>query len=112
MREHIDRVMPLVRDHLIESQRAQQRLYDRPTQSRELQPGDRVLILTPSPTSNFLVSWKGPCTIVKKVGAVNYCVHQPRRRKEEQLYHINLLEKWVGTFAASEPPVIHMGEQL
>ncbi|KAI7799815.1 hypothetical protein IRJ41_012432 [Triplophysa rosa] len=118
MRGRIDRVMPIVKEHLVEAQRAQKRWYDRPAQPREFQPGDRVLVLTPTATSKFLASWKGPYTVVEKVGPVNYRVHQPGQRREEQLYHVNLLKKWVATpaqmaaFALDNPPVVQMGEQL
>ncbi|KAL0174660.1 hypothetical protein M9458_030628 [Cirrhinus mrigala] len=41
MRAKIDQVMPLVREHLVKAQQAQQRLYNRAAQPREFQPGDR-----------------------------------------------------------------------
>ncbi|XP_026116332.1 uncharacterized protein LOC113094960 [Carassius auratus] len=118
MRERIERVMPLVREHLAESQRAQKRLYDRPAQPREFQPGDRVLVLVPTATSKFLASWQGPYTIIEKVGPVTYRVRQVGRRKEQQIYHINLLKRWVApreqlaAFAQEETPVVAVGEQL
>ncbi len=40
MRQRIDRVMPLVREHLTKAQQAQQRHYNRTAQPREFQPGD------------------------------------------------------------------------
>lgn len=62
MRERIDRVMPLVREHLVTAQRAQQRLYNRPAQAWKFQPGtDRVLV--PTAASKFLASWQGPYTV-------------------------------------------------
>ncbi|XP_056612851.1 protein NYNRIN-like [Triplophysa dalaica] len=118
MRSRIDRVMPLVKQHLVEAQRAQQRGYDRPTQPREFQPGDRVLVLTPTATSKFLASWKGPYTVVERVGPVNYSLRQPGCRREVQLYHVNLLKRWMASptqmaaFAETEAPVLQMGEHL
>ncbi len=55
MREQIDRVMPLVREHLTKAQQA------------------------------FLATWQGPYTVTEKVGPVTYRVRQPGRRKEDQL---------------------------
>lgn len=89
--------MPLVREHLAETQRAQKRLYDRPAQPREFQSGDRVLVLVPTTTSKFLASWQGPYTIIEKVGPVTYRICQLGCRREEQMYHINLLKKWTAT---------------
>ncbi len=40
MREQIDRVMPLVREHLTKAQHAQQQRHNRAAQPREFQPGD------------------------------------------------------------------------
>uniref|UniRef100_A0A9J8AZR1 Integrase catalytic domain-containing protein n=1 Tax=Cyprinus carpio carpio TaxID=630221 RepID=A0A9J8AZR1_CYPCA len=110
MRERVDRVMPLVR--------AQQRHYDRAAQPREFQPGDHVLVLVPNAACKFLATWQGPYTMTEKVGPVTYRVRQPGRRRESQLYHINLLKKWIGTrtqlsaLATSSPVVVDMEPQL
>ncbi len=114
MRERIDRVMPLVREHLTKAQQAQQRHYDRAAQPQEFQPGDHVMVLVPTTACKFLATWQGPYTVTEKVGPVTYRVRQPGRRKEDQLYHINLLKHWVGTrtqlatLATSDPGVVDM----
>ncbi len=97
MRQRIDCVMPLVREHLAKAQQAQQCHYDRAAQPREFQTGDRVMVLVPTAACKFLATWKGPYTVVERIGPVTYRVRQPGRRNPEQLYHINLLKKWVGT---------------
>ncbi len=103
MRGRIDRVMPLVREHLAKAQQAQQRHYNRAAQPREFQPGDRVMVLVPNSACKFLASWQGPYTVTEKLGPVTYRVRQPGRRKVDQLYHINLLKKWVGQGTNSPP---------
>ncbi|KAL1253020.1 hypothetical protein QQF64_017713, partial [Cirrhinus molitorella] len=118
MRERIDRVMPLVREHLTQAQQAQQRHYNRAAQPREFQPGDHVLLLVPNSACKFLATWQGPYTVTEKVGPVTYRVHQPGRRHPEQLYHVNLLKKWVGdrtqlaALASSSPVVVDIDPQL
>ncbi|KAL1276794.1 hypothetical protein QQF64_036417 [Cirrhinus molitorella] len=118
MRERIDRVMPLVREHLTQAQQAQQRHYNRAAQPREFQPGDHVLLLVPNSACKFLATWQGPYTVTEKVGPVTYRVRQPGRRHPEQLYHVNLLKKWVGdrtqlaALAASSPVVVDIDPQL
>ena len=99
--EHIERlqdrarkVWPLVREHMETAQRAQSRTYNRGAVVREFQPGEKVLVLVPSNECKFLARWQGPYEITKKVGPVNYKVQQPGRRKEQQIYHVNLLKKW------------------
>ncbi len=118
MREKIDRVMPLVREHLVKAQQAQQRHYNRAAQPREFQPGDHVLVLVPTAACNFLAKWQGPYTVTEQVGPVTYRVRQPGRRKENQLYHINLLKRWVGTRAqlsaltTTDPVVVDISTHL
>uniref|UniRef100_A0A8C1M144 ribonuclease H n=1 Tax=Cyprinus carpio TaxID=7962 RepID=A0A8C1M144_CYPCA len=118
MRERIDRVMPLVREHMSKAQQDQQRLFNRAAQPREFQPGDYVMVLVPTSACKFLARWQGPYTVTERVGPVTYKVRQPGRRKEEQLYHINLLKRWVGTgpqlsaLATTSPVVVGMDPNL
>uniref|UniRef100_A0A8C2C586 ribonuclease H n=1 Tax=Cyprinus carpio TaxID=7962 RepID=A0A8C2C586_CYPCA len=118
MRERIDRVMPIVREHLVKAQQAQQRHYNWAAQPWEFQRGDHVLVLVPTTACKFLATWQGPYTVTEKVGPVTYHVRQPGRRREDQLYHINLLKCWVGTgpqlsaYTSSTPVVVDMDPQL
>ncbi len=110
MRQRIDHVMPLVWEHL--AQQAQACHYNRAAQPREFQTGDQVMVLVPTAACKFLATWRGPYTVVEKVGPVTYRVWQPGRRSPQQLYHINLLKRWVGTreqtiaLAAVEPVLV------
>ncbi len=87
MREKIDRVMPLIREHLVKAQQAQQRHYNRAAQPRAFQPGDHVLVLVPTAACKFLAKWQGPYTVTEQVGPVTYRVRQPGRRKESHCPH-------------------------
>ncbi len=118
MRERIDRVMPLVREHLSKAQQAQQRHYNRAAQPRQFQPGDRVMVLVPTAACKFLATWQGLYTVLEKIGPVTYRIRQPGRRRTEQLYHVNMLKKWVGsrdqlvTLACTEPVVVDTNPHL
>ncbi|KAL1279885.1 hypothetical protein QQF64_014485 [Cirrhinus molitorella] len=80
--------------------------------------GDHVLLLVPNSACKFLATWQGPYTVTEKVGPVTYRVRQPGRRHPEQLYHVNLLKKWVGdrtqlaALASSSPVVVDIDPQL
>ncbi|KAL1263246.1 hypothetical protein QQF64_005985 [Cirrhinus molitorella] len=117
MRE-INRVIPLVREHMAKAQQAQQRHYNRAAQPREFHLGDRVMVLVPNVACKFLATWQGPYTVLEKIGPVTYRLQQPGKRRAEQLYHINLLKKWVGTrdqlaaLATSEPVVVDVNPHL
>lgn len=86
--------MPIVREHMRQAQDEQKHTYNRSVVIRVFQPGDRVLVLVPTVESKFLATWQGPYEIIERVGQVNYKVHQPGRRKPEQIYHVNLLKAW------------------
>ncbi len=76
------------------------------------------MVLVPNAACKFLATWQGPYTVLEKIGPVTYCVRQPGRRRAEQLYHINLLKKWVGTrdqlaaLANSDPVVVDINPNL
>ncbi|KAI2654662.1 Retrovirus-related Pol polyprotein [Labeo rohita] len=76
------------------------------------------MALVPSSACKFLASWQGPYTVLEKLGPVTYRVRQPGKRQTEQLYHINLLKKWVGTrdqlaaLSLTEPVVVDVNPHL
>ncbi|KAL0192560.1 hypothetical protein M9458_010856, partial [Cirrhinus mrigala] len=106
MRERIERVMPLVREHLTKAQQAQQRHYNRTAQPQEFQPGDHVMVLVPNSACKFLATWQGPYTVLEKYIS------------QDQLYHVNILKKWVGTrdqlaaLATTDPVVVDINPHL
>ena len=128
--EHIERlqrrarkIWPLVREHMERAQRDQSRVYNRGAVVREFQVGEKVLVLVPSSECKFLARWQGPYEIVGKVGPVNYKVQQVGRRKEHQIYHVNILKKWHPPIPVVLPalltnvsppaiPAVPMGEDL
>ncbi|XP_053486641.1 uncharacterized protein LOC128611284 [Ictalurus furcatus] len=95
MQARIDRVGPIVQEHMHAAQEEQKKVYNCPAQPREFQPGDRVLLLVPSSACKFLARWQGPYTVLERRGPVNYRLQQPGKRADEKLYHVNLLKKWV-----------------
>ncbi|KAI2647664.1 Retrovirus-related Pol polyprotein from transposon 17.6 [Labeo rohita] len=76
------------------------------------------MVLVPTSACKFLANWQGPYTITERIGPVTYRLRQPGRRREEQIYHINLLKRWVGTrdqlaaLAVTDPVVVDMGGEL
>lgn len=48
--------------------RAQKSQYDRKARERSFVPGQKVLLLLPTPDSKLLARWQGPYEILKKVG--------------------------------------------
>ncbi|XP_042624239.1 uncharacterized protein LOC122147153 [Cyprinus carpio] len=96
-------------------------LPERPGNNR---PYHRVTPRRPCPGSGpygrlqVLGHLQGPYTVTEKVGPITYQVRQPGRRRRDQLYHINLLKRWVGTgpqlsaYTKATPVVVDMDPQL
>ncbi|KAL1252714.1 hypothetical protein QQF64_017407 [Cirrhinus molitorella] len=89
MRERIERVMPLVKEHLTKAQQSQQRWYDRAAQPREFHPGDRVMVLVPPMLANSSQPGKD---------------HTPSLR--------GLDREQLAALAVTDPVVVDMGEHL
>jgi hypothetical protein len=63
--------------------------------TREFAPEDRVMVSVPMTECKFLATWGSPYQVLQKMGPVNYLICQPGRRKQKQMYHVNLLTKWI-----------------
>ena len=68
--------------------------YNRKTRSRCFEPGDKVLVLFPVVGNPLQVKYSGSYKVVKKISDTNYFVRTPGRRKETQVYHINMLKAY------------------
>lgn len=56
-----------------------------------LEPEDQVLLFLPS---KLLAKWQGPYEAFQWVEQVDYKIHCPEKRKQRQIYHVNLLKSW------------------
>ncbi|XP_075771602.1 uncharacterized protein LOC142823854 [Pelodiscus sinensis] len=95
LREKLSRLGEYARRNLEDAQHRQARYYDANARRREFQPGDRVMLLLPTKESKLLAQWQGPFEVIKKVGEVDYEIRLSGRRQGTQLFHVNLLKKWV-----------------
>ncbi|KAJ1144831.1 hypothetical protein NDU88_011125 [Pleurodeles waltl] len=84
-----------IRSQMERAQSKQKSYYDQGAKARQLQPNDKVLILRPSSESKLLAKWQGPYTVLKPVSPVTYLIELSKNPKRVQIYHINLLKKWV-----------------
>ncbi|KAF4085715.1 hypothetical protein AMELA_G00098180, partial [Ameiurus melas] len=71
MQTRIDRVAPIVREHMHAAQEEQKRVYNWPAQPREFRPGNQVLLLVPSSVCKLLARWQRPYTVLERQGVVN-----------------------------------------
>lgn len=77
-----------------QSQLTQKRWYDHTARTRSFKPGDQVFVLFPTSTNKLEAKWQGPYLVEKRVGKVDYHVKIHDRKKENQIFHVNMLQKW------------------
>ncbi|KAL1250507.1 hypothetical protein QQF64_018303 [Cirrhinus molitorella] len=94
MRDRLEHYQEQARENLKEAQKAQKTWYDQNARQRQLQPGQKVLLLLRTSANKLLTKWQGPYTVVRKMGPVTYEIHHPDKGKAKQTYHINLLKEW------------------
>ncbi|MBN3286867.1 NYNRI protein, partial [Polyodon spathula] len=94
LRDRLELVGRLAHDNLKAAQQKQQQSYNKNARIRNFRPGDKVLLLLPSSESKLFAKWQGPFQVIRAIGKVNYEIRQPGRRKESQIYHVNLLKPW------------------
>ena len=95
MREKLDQLSSMAHQHLARAQTRQKTWYDRTARSRSFVSGQKVLLLLPSSESSLLAKWQGPFTVLRRVGEVTYEIAMPDRRRSKQIYHVNLLKRWI-----------------
>ena len=109
LRERLESTCALAKAELQKSSERYRKYYNKKSKNRKLKPGDSVLILLPTDQNKLLMHWKGPFTVLDKVGEASYVVEVNGRRKS---FHANLLKEYItrespNVFAAS---VLSMSE--
>uniref|UniRef100_A0A3P9LY71 Gypsy retrotransposon integrase-like protein 1 n=1 Tax=Oryzias latipes TaxID=8090 RepID=A0A3P9LY71_ORYLA len=94
MRDKLENFQALATAHMTQVQQKQKHHYDKASRRRIFQEGQKVLLLLPTSESSLLAKWQGPYTVTKKTGPVTYELFLPERRKQHQVFHVNLLKKW------------------
>lgn len=96
--------MPLVKEHLLESQRVQQCLYDQPAQPCEFQPGARSLFWSLTLPASSFPPRKVPRLSWSRLALwTTICSRPPGRQRPDQIYHINLLKQKMLQLGVIEP---------
>lgn len=91
LQQRLEETCDLAKRELQKSQRKYKMYYDRKAKCRKFKIGDEVLLLLPTDSNKLLMHWKGPFTIVDKVGTMDYKVDLGRRI---QTFHANLLKRY------------------
>uniref|UniRef100_A0A7M4FCE6 Integrase catalytic domain-containing protein n=1 Tax=Crocodylus porosus TaxID=8502 RepID=A0A7M4FCE6_CROPO len=92
--DRLHKAQRAAQDNLAQAQAQQKHRYDQGTQERELQPGQKVLVMLPNHPSKFEARWQGPARVIRRTGPVTYEVQREGRQRSSQILHINLLKEW------------------
>ena len=93
-RHRLSSACDLARHNLQTAQSEMKLRYDKRARQRHFKPGDKVLVLLPVPQNPLQAKFFGPYTIEKMLSDLHYIVHTPRRQKQKQLCHINMLKEY------------------
>ena len=66
--------------------------FNQKARERWFEPGDEVLLLLPEKKNKLQIAWRGPYTIIERVGDWDYKIHVSGK---DRLYHANLLKAYV-----------------
>ncbi|KAL2089209.1 hypothetical protein ACEWY4_016108 [Coilia grayii] len=94
MRDKMESLTEQVQENMKVAQATQKRWYDRSARDRAFKLGQQVLLLLPTTESSLLAKWQGPFTVHRKVGQVTYEILMPGRKRDKQIFHVNMLKEW------------------
>ncbi|KAL0147249.1 hypothetical protein M9458_057442 [Cirrhinus mrigala] len=95
MREHLQRMTTLAQDHLGEAREQQKTWYDPRTRQKNLEVGQKVLVMLPCQESKLLAKWQGPYEVKRWLGHSTYEITMLSQDCSSKVFHVNLLKEWV-----------------
>ncbi|KAJ1175436.1 hypothetical protein NDU88_000724 [Pleurodeles waltl] len=95
LRENLHTVWEEAQTALREAQTKQKQIYDARSLVRTLAVGDKALVLFPSTENKLLARWQGPFNVIAQINPITSKLAIPQGSGREQIYHINLLKKWL-----------------
>lgn len=84
----------IARENLAKGQMKMKNEFDKRCESRELKPGDKVLLFTPLLRNPLQSKYEGPFAVLKKESDLNYVISTPGKRKSKCLVHVNRLKPY------------------
>lgn len=76
-RERLHHAYSVAKTFLSFKQTRMKRHYDKKAVERTLQPGDEVLVLTPTPSPALMARFSGPYVVRRKVSDTDYVIDTP-----------------------------------
>ncbi|KAJ1145155.1 hypothetical protein NDU88_011447 [Pleurodeles waltl] len=95
LRENLNTVWEEAHTALLAAQQKQKQSYGTHTAVRTLAVGDKALVLLPTTDNKLLARWQGPFEVTAQINPTTYKLSMSQNGRREQIYHINLLKKWI-----------------
>lgn len=92
--ERMECAHKLARENMARAQTRMKCNYDKKSRVREFKEGDQVLYYDSSVHRPLQARYRGPYTVLEKLGPVTYLISTPDRRKERRRVHLNLIKEY------------------
>ena len=94
MRERLQKMTELARQHMAEAQKYQKSWYDETAWPQTFTPGQKVLVMLPTSDGKLLAKWQGPFEVERQLGPNTYQLAAPGRTRSGKVLHVNVLKDW------------------
>ncbi|XP_073803353.1 uncharacterized protein isoform X2 [Danio rerio] len=94
MRERFEKMASLAQTNLTKAKEQQRLWYDPAARERNLQVGQKVLVMLPNEESKLLAKWQGPFDVKRKLSPTTYEIFTPGQARASRVLHVNLLKEW------------------
>lgn len=91
LKSRLEDTCRFAQEALKQSSQTYKKYFDKKAKNRQLQVGDKALLLLPTDHNKILMHWKGPFVVVGKVGLHDYRIDVNGQQK---VFHINMLRKY------------------
>lgn len=92
LQDRIESTCKLAQEEMSRIQGKNKEYFNKKARLRELNEGDKVLVLIPGCANKLEFQWTGPEIIVKRLGIANYRVKNEAGK--ERTFHVNMLKKY------------------
>jgi len=93
-RNRLRDAIEMANEHAAVERKKSKTWYDRNARLRTFEVGEKVLVMLPMQGKALNAKYCGPYEIVEQLGAVDYVVSTPDRRKTRRVCHVNLLKPY------------------
>ena len=92
LRERLEQTCKLAQEELRKATARSKGYYNRKSRMRRFKVGDLVLLLLPTDSNKLLMQWKGPFSVLERLGDLDYRIQIGDKAKT---FHANLLKKYI-----------------